>query len=93
MLDKVNLRKRVEKMDRGIHSQLYNNNGEGIDISGGEAQRLAIARALYKGSPFVILDDPRQHLTPLQRPEIYEDFNHLVGNKDCHIYFTSDEQL
>lgn len=81
VLDKVNLRKRVEKMDRGIHSQLYNNNGEGIDISGGEAQRLAIARALYKGSPFVILDEPTAALDPIAEAEIYEDFNHLVGNK------------
>ena len=68
-------------MEQGIHSQLYNNNGAGIDISGGEAQRLAIARALYKDAPFVILDEPTAALDPIAEAEIYENFNAMVADK------------
>lgn len=80
-LQQVDLKERVEKMKEGAHSQLYNNNGEGIDISGGEAQRLAIARALYKDAPFVILDEPTAALDPIAEAEIYENFNALIANK------------
>ena len=81
VLEKVSLKERVEKMDNGIHSQLYNNNGAGIDVSGGEAQRLAIARALYKDAPFVILDEPTAALDPIAEAEIYENFNEMVSDK------------
>lgn len=81
VLDKVSLKDRVKRMEQGIHSRLFNNNGQGIDISGGEAQRLAIARALYKNSPFVILDEPTAALDPLAEAEIYENFNQLIQNK------------
>ena len=80
-LQQVDLKERIEKMKEGAHSQLYNNNGEGIDISGGEAQRLAIARALYKDAPFVILDEPTAALDPIAEAEIYENFNALIKNK------------
>ena len=58
VLDQVELSGRVRAMKDGLKTQLYNNNGAGVDVSGGEAQRLAIARALYKDAPFVILDEP-----------------------------------
>jgi len=80
-LKKVNLSERVAQMEQGTKSRLYNNNGAGIDISGGEAQRLAIARALYKDAPFVILDEPTAALDPLAEAEIYENFNQLVKKK------------
>ena len=80
-LKQVDLKERVEKMKDGVSSQLYNNNGEGIDVSGGEAQRLAIARALYKDAPFVILDEPTAALDPIAEAEIYENFNALIANK------------
>ena len=68
-------------MENGIRTQLYNNNGVGVDISGGEAQRLAIARALYKDGPFVILDEPTAALDPIAEAEIYENFNDMIANK------------
>ncbi len=80
-LQQVDLKERVEKMKDGVRSQLYNNNGEGTDVSGGEAQRLAIARALYKDAPFVILDEPTAALDPIAEAEIYENFNALIANK------------
>lgn len=81
VLDEVALSERVAEMKDGTKSRLYNNNGEGIDISGGEAQRLAIARALYKDGPFVILDEPTAALDPIAEAEIYENFNQMVDKK------------
>lgn len=81
VLEQVTLAERVKQMKDGIHSQLYHNNGEGIDVSGGEAQRLAIARALYKDGPFVILDEPTAALDPIAEAEIYENFNDMIANK------------
>lgn len=81
VLEEVALKERVERMAQGIYSQLYNNNGAGIDISGGEAQRLAIARALYKDAPFVILDEPTAALDPIAEAEIYENFSEMVADK------------
>lgn len=81
VLEDVDLMERVRSMENGIHSHLYNNNGSGIDISGGEAQRLAIARALYKDAPFVILDEPTAALDPIAEAEIYRNFNKMVEKK------------
>ncbi len=53
----------------------------GIDISGGEAQKLAIARALYHDTPFVILDEPTAALDPIAEYEVYAKFNELIGTK------------
>ena len=54
---------------------------EGIDFSGGELQKIALARALYKDAPFVILDEPTATLDPIAESEIYANFNALVKEK------------
>ena len=81
VLEEVELAERVRKMKDSLKTQLYNNNGAGVDVSGGEAQRLAIARALYKDAPFVILDEPTAALDPIAEAQIYENFNEIVRNK------------
>ena len=50
-------------------------------MSGGEAQKIAIARALYKDAAFIILDEPTAALDPLAEAEVYEKFNEMVGNR------------
>ncbi|MBR5970104.1 MAG: ABC transporter ATP-binding protein [Lachnospiraceae bacterium] len=80
-LEKAGIAERVREMKDGLETLLYHDNGEGIDVSGGEAQRLAIARAWYKNAPFLILDEPTAALDPLTEAQIYEHFNELVGQK------------
>ncbi len=52
-----------------------------MELSGGEAQKIVIARALYKDSPFIILDEPTAALDPIAEAEIYSRFNDIVGDK------------
>ncbi len=72
----------VEKMYAGVESCLYKDyDGRGILISGGEAQKLAIAKALYKDSPIVIMDEPSAALDPISEAELYEKTNVLMRDK------------
>ena len=80
-LAKVGLTECVQRLPQGTHTRLYNNNGTGVDLSGGEAQRTAIARALYKDAPFVILDEPTAALDPIAEAEIYEQFSQMTAGK------------
>ena len=80
-LAKVGLTDRVQQLPQGVRTRLYNNNGSGVDLSGGEAQRTAIARALYKDAPFVILDEPTAALDPIAEAEIYEQFSQMTAGK------------
>ena len=56
-------------------------NKNGVEISGGEAQKLALSRALYKDPPVGILDEPTAALDPIAENEIYSRFNSFVQNK------------
>lgn len=80
-LAKVGLTDRVQQLPQGVRTCLYNNNGSGVDLSGGEAQRTAIARALYKDAPFVILDEPTAALDPIAEAEIYKQFSQMTAGK------------
>ncbi len=71
---------RLETMS--LETFLYRDFGsEGVEISGGEAQKIAIARALYKDAPFIILDEPTAALDPMAEAEIYAKFNDISGDK------------
>lgn len=73
---------RLSELPDGLDTQLYRDyDGEGVQISGGEAQKIAIARALYKDSPFIILDEPTAALDPVAEAEIYAQFNEISGDK------------
>lgn len=80
-LAKVGLTDRVQQLPQGVRTRLYNNNGSGVDLSGGEAQRTAIARALYKDALFVILDEPTAALDPIAEAEIYKQFSQMTAGK------------
>ncbi|MBE1442781.1 ATP-binding cassette domain-containing protein [Paenibacillus sp. OAS669] len=53
----------------------------GIDISGGEEQKIALARAIYKDAPIVVLDEPTAALDPISEFEVYSKFNEMIGCK------------
>ena len=73
---------RLHTLPKGLDTQLYKDYGEdGIEVSGGEAQKIAIARALYKDAPFIILDEPTAALDPMAEAEIYSKFNEISGDK------------
>lgn len=82
LIEEVGLKETVENLPNGIKSlfgKAYDESG--IEMSGGESQKVAIARALYKDASLVILDEPTSALDPLAEAEIYENFNNLVGGK------------
>lgn len=82
ILDKVGLTERVSELPKGINTMLNKSfDDDGIELSGGQGQKLAIARALYKNSSLVILDEPTSALDPIAEAEIYEHFNDLVLDK------------
>ena len=81
-LDKSNIKNRVLKMEKQEGTYLYKDlDKAGVEISGGEAQKLALARALYKDAPIVILDEPTAALDPVAENEIYNRFNSFTEKK------------
>lgn len=81
-LEDAGFKERLQSMEHGLETMLYKALSEdGIEISGGEAQKIAIARALYKDAPFIILDEPTAALDPITEAEIYSKFNDIVGDK------------
>jgi len=80
-LEKAGLRERVEGMEKGLETGLYQQKEDGVELSGGEGQKLALARALYKDAPVVILDEPTAALDPLSEYEIYSRFGGLVEGR------------
>ena len=81
-LERVGLGKKLASLDRGLDQMMLKVVDEtGTDFSGGERQKLAIARALYKNAPMVIMDEPTAALDALAEAEIYENFSTLVQGK------------
>lgn len=81
-LEDAGFGERLAKMEKGLDTSLYQYDDEdGVEISGGEAQKIAIARSLYKDAPFVIMDEPTSALDPVAEFEIYQRFDQMVESK------------
>ena len=81
-LESAGFGERLAKMEKGLDTPLYQYDDEnGVEISGGEAQKIAIARSLYKDAPFVIMDEPTSALDPVAEYEIYQRFDQMVEGK------------
>lgn len=72
------LDKLPDGMDTELLKVLYD---DGVDLSGGEKQKLALARALYKGAPVVVLDEPTAALDALAEYRLYQSFNGMIGDR------------
>ncbi|MBR6003650.1 MAG: ABC transporter ATP-binding protein, partial [Lachnospiraceae bacterium] len=71
-------------LDEGLNTLLFKSFDEhGTELSGGQRQKAAISRALYRNAPIVILDEPTAALDPLAEYEIYKKFDALVGGKSA----------
>lgn len=81
IISDLNLNERVAKAKDGVDSLVGVGNLEGERFSGGERQKIAIGRALYKDADLVILDEPTSALDPESEAEIYENFAKLVHDK------------
>ena len=81
-LKKAGFAKRLNSLPNDLDTFLYKDiDADGVEISGGEAQKLALARALYKNTPFIILDEPTAALDPISEYEVYSKFNEIAETK------------
>ena len=79
---KAALEERYREMPDGLETWLYHDLSEkGVEISGGEAQKIALARALYKESPIIVLDEPTAALDPIAEAQVYAGFSSMVEDR------------
>lgn len=81
-LERAGLKERFGELPDGLSTVIGKGfDEEGVNFSGGEKQKLAIARAIYKDAPFVIMDEPTAALDPEAEAEVFEGFDKMVGKK------------
>lgn len=75
---------KLKELPKGVHSEVLKIiDEEGLDFSGGERQKLALARALYKDAPIIVLDEPTAALDALAEYELYQNFDRMIGDKSA----------
>ena len=81
-LKKAGFGDRLDQLPKGLDTYLGKDlNEDGVDMSGGEKQKIALARALYKDAAFIVLDEPTAALDPIAEAEIYSRFNAIIEDK------------
>ena len=81
-LEKAGFGERLESLPQGLDTYLGKRlSKDGVDMSGGEEQKIALARAIYKDAPFIVLDEPTAALDPIAEAEIYSSFNDIVEDR------------
>lgn len=82
VLEALKLKEHVAKFPKGVNTYLSKEfSPDGVEVSGGQKQKISIARALYKDAPLIILDEPTASLDPKAENEIYTDLFHIAENK------------
>ena len=81
-LERAGFGPRLAELPKGLDTCLYREfEDDGVEISGGEAQKIALARVLYQDAPFIVLDEPTAALDPEAEAEVYTKFNDIVEDK------------
>ena len=82
LIEEVGLKEKIDSLPQGLMTPVFRYYYQsGFEPSGGEQQKIAMARALYKDAPVLILDEPTAALDPIAEREIYEQFNSMVKDK------------
>lgn len=83
-LTKAGMQEKIDSLPEGVNTQLLKViHDNGVDLSGGERQKLALARALYKNAPVIVLDEPTAALDALAEYDLYRNFNDMIGDKSA----------
>ena len=80
-ISQAGLTKKIDSLPDGVKTHIGGVFEDGINLSGGELQRLMLARALYKNAPIIILDEPTSALDPIAESEIYNKYNELTDGR------------
>lgn len=80
-IDQAGLTEKIESLPKGVETHIGRVFEDGIDLSGGELQRLMLARALYKNAPIIVLDEPTSALDPIAESEIYNKYSELTDGR------------
>lgn len=87
-IKKCGLEKRIEQLPHGVDTYINKEfDSNGIELSGGEGQKIAIARSIYRDTPIVVFDEPTSSLDPIAEYEIYKNF-HNLAQKRTSIYIS-----
>lgn len=82
LIEKVGLAEKVHALPMGLETPVFRYyDMRGFEPSGGEQQKIAMARALYKDAPILVLDEPTAALDPVAEKEVYEKFDEMTGGK------------
>lgn len=80
-IDQAGLTEKIDSLPKGVETHIGRVFEDGIDLSGGELQRLMLARALYKNAPIIVLDEPTSALDPIAESEIYNKYSELTDGR------------
>ena len=79
---KAGLTEKIESLPQGYDTHIGKNVYlDGVEFSGGQTQRLMLARALYKNGAFLVLDEPTAALDPIAENDIYQKYNEMTAGK------------
>lgn len=83
-LEKAGMKEKLSGLLKGVDTELLKViHDDGVDLSGGEKQKLALAKALYKNAPVMVLDEPTAALDALAEYNLYKSFDEIIGNKSA----------
>ena len=80
-IDQAGLTEKIDGLPKGVETHIGKVFEDGINLSGGELQRLMLARALYKNAPIIVLDEPTSALDPIAESEIYNRYSELTDGR------------